>query len=447
MKNHFLPIIFLCFWINSYSQNELLQSGPMVGYSTMKEAALWVQTKSSAKVYFEYWDKALPQKKYKTDPIQTTKIDAYTATALADQLEPGIHYEYRLFINDKKVARPYRLEFESQPIWLWRTDAPDFSFATGSGTYINEPKYDRPGTPYGADYQIFTNIHKKDPDFMLWLGDNTYLREADWNSSTGIRYRQTHTRSNAEMQAMLGSMHNYAIWDDHDYGPNNSDRSYHMKRETERVFKLFFPSTNYIFDEGTTSYFQWADCEFFLMDNRYWRTPNKRRDIKDHDILGDDQIEWLLDALVNSYAPFKFVVMGGQFLSTIERGESYYNCAPQERQKIIDAIKRLKINGVIFLSGDIHSTELSKLDLEGGYPLYDLTVSPFTSGIHKKEAEKNTLFIEGSQIIERNYAKIDVLGTRKERTLKIQIYNSDGEELWTKNIMANDLKFPRNEKN
>ena len=28
-------------------------------------------------------------------------------------------------------------------------------------------------------------IHQKKPDFMVWLGDNIYLREPDWSSHSG----------------------------------------------------------------------------------------------------------------------------------------------------------------------------------------------------------------------------------------------------------------------
>jgi len=443
MKNITFIILSIFLYQLSWAQESLLQSGPMVGYSTMKEVLLWVQTTKEAQVYFEYWDEKTPTIIHRTEEVVTSKDDAYVARLLADELEPGIQYNYALYINKKKIDRPYRLHFESQPLWKWRGDAPDFSFAMGSGTYISEEKYDRPGTPYGGDYQIFTDIYKRAPNFMLWLGDNVYLREADWNSKTGIYYRYTDTRSNPEMQAMLGSMHHYAIWDDHDFGPNDSDRSFPMKKVTEKAFKLFFANPNYIFDEGTTGMFQWADCDFFLMDNRYWRTPNKRTDIKDHQFLGEQQIQWLMDALVNSFAPFKFVVMGGEFLDPAKEYERYAHYAPAERQKIIDAIEKLKIDGVIFITGDVHYTELSKLDLTNGYPLYDLTVSPLTSMANEHEIAVNPLQVDSTLVTERNYAQIKVFGSRKSRALKINIFNSNGKLLWNQVIQANDLKFPR----
>ena len=52
-----LIILLLCGLIQA--QENLLQSGPMLGYSTMREVAIWVQTTDEAQVYFEYWDKKI----------------------------------------------------------------------------------------------------------------------------------------------------------------------------------------------------------------------------------------------------------------------------------------------------------------------------------------------------------------------------------------------------
>ena len=74
---------------------------------------------------------------------------------------------------------------------------------------------------------------------MLWLGDNTYYREPVFSAS-GMNYRYSHTREIPELQELLSSTHNYAIWDDHDYfGPNDADRSYKMRNEALEVFKNF----------------------------------------------------------------------------------------------------------------------------------------------------------------------------------------------------------------
>ena len=213
----------------SLHAQDLINSGPMVGYSTMQEVLLWVQTSENAKVHFEYYEIDNPSIRFKTDEKITEKKTGFVAKVIADQVMPGKKYNYEIFINDIKVFRDYEMEFQTQQLWKWRTDPPDFKFVIGSCSYVNEPKFDRPGEPYGSNFEIFNSINKKNPDFMLWLGDNTYLRESDWNSRTGFIKRYSHTRALSELQPLLASTHHYATWDDHDYGPNNSDGSFWLK--------------------------------------------------------------------------------------------------------------------------------------------------------------------------------------------------------------------------
>ncbi len=94
------------------------------------------------------------------------------------------------------------------------------------------------------------------------------------------------------------------------------------------------------------------------------------------------------------------------------------------------------------VTGDRHHTVLQKLDRSGeNYPLYDLTVSPFTAGPAKPiKAEENSPVVEGTLFTERNFALCEVTGTLKERVLKISIFDSKGEQKWTRDIKASELK-------
>jgi alkaline phosphatase D len=185
--------------------------------------------------------------------------------------------------------------------------------------------------------------------------------------------------------------------------------------------------------------FKWADIDFFLLDNRYYRSPNDRN-TTDRTILGEEQIEWLIDALTVSAAPFKIIVMGGQFLSPVTYSENYSNFS-EERNRIIRLMTQEEIKGVIFFTGDRHHSELSKLERPNQYPLYDLTISPLTAGPHTTAAEEpNYLRVPGTLVMERNFARLEVSGPGVDRSLKISVFNSAGNELWTQTIKANDLK-------
>ena len=423
-------LLLLFTFAGAYSQQSLLQSGPMIGYVDMFEACLWVQTTQPASVRIEYFETTNPTKHFSTKTLTTTPEDGYAAHLVATSLLPGKKYTYQLFINNKKVEKPYPFAFQTQALWRWRTDPPTLTFALGSCAYINETEYDRPGKPYGGDYQIFTSIAAKKPDMMLWMGDNLYLREPDWNTWTGILHRYTHTRSLPEMQELLATTPNYAIWDDHDYGPNDSDRSFWNKEMTKKAFQLFWANPNAGASEtgGTTGTFEWGDAQFFLMDDRWYRSPNEIKS-EEKQFFGDKQIKWLVDALVSSPATFKFVVVGGQVLSPVASNENYATY-PEERAKLLALLKKNNLKNVIFLTGDRHFTELTALD-----GMYDLTVSPLTSSPATSPLP-NPNRLENTFVGERNFATITLKGGLKSRIMEIRVFDSNGKERWTKEIAA-----------
>lgn len=432
-----LSLLLLLFANSGFAQQTLLQSGPMLGYAEMKEALIWVQTNATAQVQCTYWNIDTPKEVHKTAIVATTKAKAFTAKLIADEVEPGQTYEYRILINGQELSFDYPTQFKTQAIWRWRTDPPDFSVALGSCTYINEAIYDRPGDPYGSKYQIFESIRSKAPDAMIWLGDNTYLREADWYSRTGILHRYTHTRSTPEMQALLANINHFAIWDDHDFGPNDSDRSYIYKDITLEAFELFWgnPSFGLPEQKGTTSFFQYNDMDFFLLDNRYFRSPNYRG-TTEKTILGKEQLEWLIDALTSSQAPFKLVAIGGQVLNTAENAENYIHHHPEERAYLLRRIEEENITGVVFLTGDRHHSSLSQYTNSRGNIIYDLTVSPLTSGPYTP-TEQNDLQVEGTLVSQHNFGLLNFSGTREERKLQVQVFDCNGKVIWERELKCN----------
>lgn len=441
MRASFFAFFIGLFWTGPvlHAQSNLLQSGPMLGYVDMKEVLLWAQTRQPATVEFEYWLLERPDEKMWTNKVWTEKNTGFTAKCIADQVEPGQQYGYHLRINGKKVELPYPTTFKTQPLWRWRTDPPAFSVATGSCAYINEPPYDRPGTPYGSNYQIFSHITTQKPDIMVWLGDNTYYREPDWTTRTGMLHRYTHDRSLPELQPLLASAHHYAIWDDHDFGPNDSDGTWVHKERAWEVFRDFWGNPTYGVNgqKGCTTWFQYADVDFFLLDDRYFRTPNDCASCE-RTMLGKEQLEWFKAALAASQAPFKMVAIGCQVLSPIAMHERYANFFPAERDSILAFIEREDIKGVVFLSGDLHFTELSALKNNRGNWVYDLTTSPFTSGVNTNgPKDNNPLRVDGTAVGQHNFSVLRFSGPRLDRQMSITVYGEAGNPVWTRTIQSN----------
>lgn len=430
-----LPV-FIIMVFHGFGQKVELKSGPMLGYSEMREVLIWFQTTGKGKIQLNYWLLELPNQLMKSELVETDASKAFTAKVVLTLLEPGKKYGYQVLLNDKPLLFPYPLEFQTQSLWQWRTDPPSFSIALGSCAYINDSPFDRPGKPYGSNYQIFESILTKKPDAMLWLGDNTYLREADWNSKSGILYRYSHTRATPELQGLLASVHHYAIWDDHDFGPDNSDRGFIQKEVTLEAFRLFWgnPTSGLPDQDGITSQFQWADIDFFLLDNRFSRAPDERK-TGERTQFGKVQLEWLLDALKTSKAPFKMVATGGQFLSAAATAENHVRFYPEERAYLLKRIEEEGLANIIFLTGDRHFTELSELKLANGKYVYDLTVSPLTSGVNTNP-EINILRVPGTAVTEHNFGLLTFSGKRQERKLTINIFDFSGNEKWRKEIRS-----------
>jgi alkaline phosphatase D len=119
---------------------------------------------------------------------------------------------------------------------------------------------------------------------------------------------------------------------------------------------------------------------------------------------------------------------------------------PGERQKLLDAIAEQDISGVVFLTGDRHHTSLRKLEREGSYPIYDLTVSSLTSGLAKPmDIERTDPDLVPNTIVEdlQNFGILEVSGKRLDRVLKINIIDNTGADRWNYTINARDLRKPK----
>ncbi len=441
-KIFFLIVVF--FFTTSFSQNKIINAGPMVGYCEMKEAMIWLQTNQNVPLQIEYFAIDNPKQIFKSEIYNSDKKSGYTYHVVLDELQPGKKYNYSIFINNQKQKFPYETSFSSKKLWQYREDAPNFKVAFGSCAYISEEASDRPGKPYGSGYSIFESINKANPDIMIWGGDNIYLREPDFDSKTGIYYRYRHSRSIKEIQPLLAKTQNFAIWDDHDYGSNDSDRSFYNKNISQEAFKDFWANKMYGVGneqtEGIFSTFNWGDAQFFLLDNRYFRSPDDKV-TGEKAMLGNTQLQWLIESLTSSKASFKIIVIGGQVLNSVIDPENY-SAFVEEKTFLLKEILDNKIKGVLFLTGDRHFAELSMLPRENTYPLYDWTVSPLTSGVASSNftGEKNLLKIDGSVFVEHNFGVLEFSGNKENRQLKLILNNIDGKELWSKTIFKKDLQ-------
>lgn len=408
-----------------------IAAGPMLGYAEMTETLIWIQAEKPCSVSVRYQpiNETANQKEIAgfADPHY-----AHIVKLMLSGLEPATTYSYEVLVDGKVVAFDYPLQFSTLALWQHRHEPPDFKMVMGSCHYANETEFDRPGRPFGADSEVFNVMANQNPDMMLWLGDNVYLREPDWNTRNGFIHRYSHTRKQAKLQRFLAACNHYAIWDDHDFGPNDSNGSFAHKDIAREVFEMFWGNTGFGVPEVPTivNQFRYHDVDFFLLDNRYYRTDYNLNTMPAQ-ILGKAQIDWLIQALKYSKASFKLVALGGQFLNSSAVFENFANY-PEEREELIRRIAEEKLDNVVFLTGDRHHAELSKVERDGVI-IYDLTSSPLSAGAYPNE-EPNDHRVKGTKYMKQNFAAVSFSGPRKSRKLTMELYSDDGEQIWKHEI-------------
>ena len=102
------------------------------------------------------------------------------------------------------------------------------------------------------------------------------------------------------------------------------------------AFRLFWGNPGFGTKETSAVFtkFEWADVEFFLLDDRTFRTPSRRKTGAPV-MLGDKQYEWLIDSLTQSTATFKVIAVGGQVLNPLrETFIENYAAFPEEKEKL-----------------------------------------------------------------------------------------------------------------
>ncbi|MFL5730620.1 MAG: alkaline phosphatase D family protein [Cytophagaceae bacterium] len=399
----------------------------MPGYSTMNEALIWVQTSSEAQVQIKYRKKNEPDSFMSSSPVLSIEKDGYAVKVKISGLEPSSVYEYELFLNDQKVAISHPLEFQTNSLTVT-----DFSVVFGSCAVFTKDE---------SITHIYESIASKNPDLMVWMGDNIYLDASDWDSTKNIIREYTNNRSLRQMQPLLAATHHYAIWDDHDYGPDNSDSSFYNKEISREAFQIFWANPSFGLDgQGINTSFRWHDADFFMLDDRYHRAPDKEKN-KAKPYLGDKQLTWLITSLKESKARFKIIVIGNQVINQMPFERENYSNYKKERKSLMKQLKDNRIEGVFFVTGDRHFSEISRKRRRRAYPLYDITVSPLTSGPITTRLNFNTKRIRGSLIRKRNFALLEFCGTGSDRAIKISYFDTKGELLYQNLILADCLTY------
>ena len=84
---------------------------------------------------------------------------------------------------------------------------------------------------------IFDSITRENPDAVLLLGDNCYFEDKDLGTEDAMMQAHLRSRNHPRFADMVSRIPTLAIYDDHDFGPNDADGNFEGRDRALSSFK------------------------------------------------------------------------------------------------------------------------------------------------------------------------------------------------------------------
>jgi len=214
----------------------------------------------------------------------------------------------------------------------------------------------------GSRHPVFGAIRRSNPDLFLHLGDMHY---EDIAVSRPGPFRRAYHRVHASpaQAALYRSTALAYVWDDHDYGPNNSSRRAPGQATAQRVYREYVPHYPLVRDDTTAPIYQAftvGRVRFLLTDLRSARTINQAPDSL-KTMMGDRQKRWFKRQLRRARDRYPVIA----WVSTVPwigpegSSEDHWGGFAHERRELATYIDSIGVaDQLVVLSGDAHMVAL-----------------------------------------------------------------------------------------
>jgi alkaline phosphatase D len=247
---------------------------------------------------------------------------------------------------------------------------------------------------------LWKDLIEQAPDLFLWGGDNVYA-----NTDSAAKLRASYQRQNGvdDYRLFKALTPIVGTWDDHDYGNNNQDGTYPLKRQG-RDYALDFleepPLSPRRLREGIYTSYEFGSpgkiVKLILLDNRYFMNLDA-----EFPLLGRTQWDWLREEVQNTRASLILVASGLSILSPATAGSEEWADYAKER----DLLRRLlskKNVPYLYLTGDKHFSSIFRRGDE---------VEFMASGMTHNTKEALRPYVRArypNPVFENNYGLIDL---------------------------------------
>lgn len=246
--------------------------------------------------------------------------------------------------------------------------------------------------------KIFDSVLMDRPDSFVWLGDFTYLDDLKVvNGKRQFEYiepklavkRFEKSYNDPYYKKVRESTKIYGIWDDHDSGINDSDKTNFRKEMYRQMFLDYIDEPkdslrrrrlggmyeSYYLDDQKL-------IKLILLDVRYDRDAVTDESIlfEEKSLLGKEQEEWVRKEVLESEAHFTLIAMGNQFIP--DDRPMIEVVFPKTRDFLLTLHNPKTVQ--IIISGDVHFGEAMVENCAKhfhGYPLHEFTSSGLSHSI------------------------------------------------------------------
>jgi alkaline phosphatase D len=341
---------------------------PVVGGVTDSTAKINCRTDVSGNVQVEYAMNKNFNNSTTTSAVTSSSSDDLTLTFELNNLIADTMYWYRVVVDGVVQTTPHIHKFKTFP-----SGSATFKFAVFADT-----------APQDKVALCFNSAKNDGALFALQIGDFDHRSPA-----TLADMRQLHrdmrdtnlSHGNDFVQQIASKMCVCHVFDDHDYGGNDSDKTFAGKADAIKAFNEYWPNHNGPNNAGIWHSFVCGDAEFFMLDTRTQRDPDTdvddaNKSMLDGDNITDGQKDWLKNGLLNSTATWKFVISTVTAnLSARPQNIDHWKSFSTERDEIKDYIANNNIDNVIMLTGDLHTGGAIDDGTNNGFGLPELCVA------------------------------------------------------------------------
>jgi len=299
--------------------------GPIVGAVTSNSARILLRVDNPVEVSYELdTDGTFINPLFTGSKSADSAFDFFVIIDIQN-LNPDTKYYYRPILNG--TAEPVVNTFRTFPVIGLRST---FTFAFG-GCQQNL----RDENSYIG--RVFPLIAQDEPRFFLQLGDWTYPDTTDSAENPMDYFNvdfsrvQSNYRSKYDPSYLMAELFRTTpldyVYDDHDFSNDNSDMSFPGRENSLRAYREMFPHYPLANQQnGLWHKFTFGNADFFVLDTRTQRHPNQAAFQPDStgrfsyqvtpehlllqgdpSIMGQLQMDWLIQELKASTADWKFI--------------------------------------------------------------------------------------------------------------------------------------------